>query len=287
MCIWVGSVVQVTEQTDTPTLDSNISDTVSGTNNGFYGLGGDDDMTFVQGTIGLDTAPVTTTFMYGGEGNDTLTFQSGTTGTLSGDAGDDTITFNGSGRGALFGGDGDDDIFGGAKGDYIEGGRGEDLMRGFGGADVMAGGAASDVIGGAAGKDTLDGGGGSDSLTGGGGRDVMTGGAGSDTFIFLSSSDSGNTSTTRDVVTDFNAGTSSTTVDKIFLSFDAIEGGDYNGFTFVTGAFTAAGQIRVVQSGDNALVQVNTSGPSQPELVVQLNGVQASDVTAADVEWLV
>jgi Ca2+-binding RTX toxin-like protein len=279
MCIYVGSVSQNTESDGQSTLDFVAADTVSGTYTGFYGLNGDDNLTFVAGT------EVTETFMYGGEGNDTLTFSSGTTGTLSGDAGNDTISFNGSGNGTLLGGDGDDSLEGGAQNDFIDGGRGEDRVIAGNGNDQIFGGGRFDWLNGGDGKDTIEGGGGNDWIEGRAGKDLLSGGSGADTFYFLNPGDSGNTKQTRDVITDFNAGSATTTVDKINIGgIDAIEGGGFNTFTFVTN-FTAAGQVRVTQSGDNTLVLLNTSGTSGAEIVIQLNNVTASNVTAADLEF--
>jgi Ca2+-binding RTX toxin-like protein len=287
MCIYVGSVVQNTDQNGNPTLDVVVDDTVNGTFDGFYGLGGNDDMTFIEGTIGLDTAPTTTTYMYGGEGNDKLTFSTGTSGTLSGDAGNDSISFNGSGIGTLFGGDGNDSITGGAQKDIIDAGRGEDVASGQAGNDVIEGRAGFDRLYGNQGQDTIDGGGSVDWITGGGAKDLLTGGAGKDVFFYFSPSDSGNTSTTRDVIADFNAGTATTAVDKINIGgIDAIQGGGHDLFTFVTGNFTAAGQVRVIQSGANALVQLNTVGTGGAEVVIQLNNVNAANMTAADFEFI-
>jgi len=61
---------------------------------------------------------------------------------------------------------------------------------------------------------------------------------------------------------------------------DAVRGGVDNAFTFITGSFTAAGQVRVVQSGNNALVELNTAGADTAETRITLIGVQASTVTA-------
>jgi Ca2+-binding RTX toxin-like protein len=65
-------------------------------------------------------------------------------------------------------------------------------------------------ITGGTGNDTLTGGGGNDTITGGAGADSLTGGAGSDTF--------GLAITTNDTITDFNFGTSSTSVDVLRIT---------------------------------------------------------------------
>jgi Peptidase M10 serralysin C terminal len=56
------------------------------------------------------------------------------------------------------------------------------------------------------GNDNLNGRGGNDLIIGGLGRDILTGGTGKDIFDFNSVKETGNTSSTRDVVTDFTHG---------------------------------------------------------------------------------
>ncbi|GHG92975.1 calcium-binding protein [Pseudodonghicola xiamenensis] len=101
---------------------------------------------------------------------------------------------------------GNDTVFGGAGADYIDGGAGNDILRGQAGQDTLLGGAGDDALYGGAGRDTLD---------GGVGDDTLTGGNGADTFVF-SGTDFG-----ADVVTDFNAGSASSSVDLIELSTEA------------------------------------------------------------------
>lgn len=98
---------------------------------------------------------------------------------------------------------GSDTVFGGAGADYIDGGAGDDILRGQAGQDTLLGGAGEDALYGGAGRDTLD---------GGAGDDTLTGGAGVDTFVF-SGTDFG-----ADVITDFDAGSGTSSVDLIELS---------------------------------------------------------------------
>ncbi|CAN7360536.1 M10 family metallopeptidase C-terminal domain-containing protein [Devosia sp. LjRoot3] len=88
----------------------------------------------------------------------------------------------------------------------VTGGSGADTITGSSAANVLDGGVGADILLGMGGADTLVGGVGADRLTGGTGRDVMTGGADNDTFIFTATSEMGNTTTTRDVITDFTPG---------------------------------------------------------------------------------
>jgi Ca2+-binding RTX toxin-like protein len=70
---------------------------------------------------------------------------------------------------------------------------------------ALAGSTKSDTISGSMGKDTIQGGVGNDIIQGKAGTDSMSGGTGSDTFKF-SAGDSGQTSITLDIITDFAKG---------------------------------------------------------------------------------
>lgn len=130
------------------------------------------------------------------------------------------------------------------------------------------------------GANALDGRDGADTLGGGLGRDVLTGGAGADMFLFgrlqASAIDE-----TRDVITDFAQG-----ADRIDVSAIDARAGTPNAneaFAFIGLAqFTAEGQIRVTQSGDDAIVRLNTTGVSAAESTILLRNVDAEDLTAAD-----
>ena len=81
----------------------------------------------------------------------------------------------------------------------------------------LTGSAANAVtIQGGVGNDTITGAAGADSITGGAGADTMTGGNGNDTYV-----QTGNDAT--DTITDFAAGTPSTSVDTVTFSLAAIE----------------------------------------------------------------
>jgi Ca2+-binding RTX toxin-like protein len=163
--------------------------------------------------------------------------------------------------------------------DALNGSIFDDVLRGFAGNDTIKGNAGADTVFGDGGNDTLLGGGGSDRLTGGAGKDTQTGNAGADLFDFNKVTESSNTSSARDVVTDFGNGN-----DHIDLStIDAIEGGANDHFTFRgTSGFSGLGQVRTVQSGDDTIVLVNTSSTAGAEMGIVLKGVVAADLTAGD-----
>lgn len=106
----------------------------------------------------------------------------------------------------------------------IKGGAGNDTLTGNSAKDTIEGGAGNDIIEGGAGEDTLKGDAGNDTLTflsETGAGDTLTGGAGNDSFIQKATAAA--TSVVH-TITDFEMGTSTTTVDQIHLSLVALEG---------------------------------------------------------------
>ena len=189
----------------------------------------------------------------------------------------------GAGNDFVFSSDADNFIDGGDGSDFIDGAYGDDTILGGAGRDTIDGAGQNDMLDGGLGNDVLDGAQGNDTLLGGSGRDLMIGAGGADTFDFNLVSDSGLSGKTRDRIEDFNAGGAATAVDRIDLSgIDAIPGGTNNAFTFVTGGFSAAGQINVAQIGLDVVVKVNTSGTSGAEMSILLVGVLATDIAAGD-----
>jgi len=160
-------------------------------------------------------------------------------------------------------------------------------IGGFGNAagNVMIGNKGANNLVGAAGNDTMSGGAGNDVLRGDAGRDTMTGGAGNDTFRFVTATDSGNTATTRDVITDFLK-TAATGADKIDLSaIDAKTGAGLanDAFTFLAAkgaAFTGAGQVRWFQidaagtANDKTIIEANLdANTATHEFQIELKGL--------------
>jgi Ca2+-binding RTX toxin-like protein len=242
------------------------------------GRGGDDAL---AGEAGDD-------ILNGRDGADRLVGGAGTD-TMSGEAGNDSMdggadndsAFGGAGNDSITGGTGDDLLDGGDDNDYLEGGAGADTLTGGNGIDsvgyasasagvvvvlggVSTGGDAAgdtmssieqvlgsshnDSITGDANANTMWGLGGDDILIGGFGADVLKGGAGNDSFTYVSISDSTVATANKDTVVDFTTG------DKIDLSAIDADGNGENGdtaFTFGVGAFTGAGQIRVLAFANN------------------------------------
>jgi hypothetical protein len=120
------------------------------------------------------------------------------------------------------------------------------------------------LIGGA-GNDVLIGGNGFDEFFGGLGADSLTGNGNNDTFIYTAVNQS--TAISRDTIFGFGNGN-----DKVDLSaIDAILGGGTanDSFTFIgSGAFTAAGQVRVVNTLGGIELQANVDANLGADLVI-------------------
>ena len=274
-------------------------------NDRFSGLGGED---LIRGGAGSDN-------IFGGAGNDTLDGGDGTD-TLDGGDGNDRLA-GGPGSDELRGGNGDDVFivsFTAAEGnDNYLGQGGNDTLSfasftagftinlgslvfghplgagsqffssienviGGSGADTITGDKKANGLSGDSGNDVLDGGGGVDVLNGGEGTDTVTGGTGLDIFLFQSASSSP-AGAKRDTITDY---TFKETIDLSKIDADTRLFGNSE-FTFIgTGGFSAAGQIRVTQSGANTIIQMNTAGRSGAEMEIALTNYTATALTAAD-----
>ncbi len=142
-------------------------------------------------------------------------------------------------------------------------------------ADILTGNGLANRIAGGKGNDTLRGAGGNDTLVGNLGKDVQTGGPGSDIFLFNKPTESA-VGTSRDRITDFNAGSSGTSVDKIDLRpIDAKTNVVGNpAFTFIgTGAFSGvSGQLRISLSGTTTIVSGDVNGDSVADFQIGLVG---------------
>jgi serralysin len=121
---------------------------------------------------------------------------------------------------------------------------------GTSGANTLSGGSGMDGFYALGGNDTISGLGGNDLIDGGTGRDQMTGGTGSDIFDFDSRSETGNTSSTRDVIRDFIHLTDD--IDLSGMDASSLLAGN-NAFTWRgTGALSpgAGGELRYVKQNN-------------------------------------
>ena len=150
-------------------------------------------------------------------------------------------------------------------------GAGDDTIYGSSAANEMRGSGGVDTLFGYGGDDRLTGGAGSDDLIGGTGRDILTGGTEGDHFDFLSLSDSGVTSATRDLVADFEDGLDHIELDVI----DAVAGTAANdAFTFIGSnvAFGGhAGELRAYFTAQGQIVEGDVNGDKAADFSVVLS----------------
>ncbi len=135
--------------------------------------------------------------------------------------------------------------------------------------------------------DRLTGDGGSNRLTGGFGKDRLNGGAGPDTFAYRIPKES-RRGKKRDVISQFDAGTTVTAVDLIDLSkIDANSkaGGD-QAFKFIgSKRFSRkAGQLRIKKTSSSRIVQGDVNGDGRADLEIQVFGT-GSTVTLTAIDF--
>ncbi len=203
----------------------------------------------------------------GGNGDDVLLVRGAAAqfDTLAGDAGTDTVRVVAAGGALTMSGTANItgvEVFDGA-GQVVQGDANANTLDFSGFTSVV--GVAS--ISGRGGNDTLTGGAGNDVLIGGAGADTLTGGAGADIFRYAAFSES--TSSTRDLIMDFQ-GAGVPGGDGIDVS--ALPG------TFVfngTGAFSGGGvsSIRYAISGGVTDVMFDNGNGGAAEMVVRINSV--------------
>ena len=182
---------------------------------------------------------------------------------VHGSAFDDWIEGNASAN-QLDGGSGKDTLSGGDGNDTLDGGSGKDTLNGGSGKDTLDGGADADSLFGGVGNDTLIGNGSNDTLVGGTGRDIQTGGANKDIFDFNAFNETGNSASSRDIITDFTKGQ-----DKINLrDIDAntVAGGNQNFALLAKGTANSA-----VGIGKIGWYQINAAGTANDKTIIRGN----------------
>lgn len=155
----------------------------------------------------------------------------------------------------------DDTLAGGSMNDVLTGLDGRDSITGNGGNDTLSGGLAADTLNGGLGRDTLIGGAAGDSLTGGGDADR---------FVFATADFGPVDPFSRDRIMDF----SNADRDKIDLSkidADTATTAD-DAFTFVSGGFTAAGQVHVVTVSGITYLEGNFNADLAADFVIRVDG---------------
>ena len=165
---------------------------------------------------------------------------------------------------------------------------GVDNLSGTGNAleNTLVGNGGNNLLSGGAGDDRLFGGDGNDTLTGGSGADYLSGGNGMDTFVFTSINDgpvlqAGQSlaDVPKDLVSDFQMGD---VIDLSQIDASLTTAGD-QAFVIDTDGVLAVGEIDIEYNGNTAIVSVNQSGDSTPELMFVVQGVSSSLLlTSAD-----
>lgn len=264
----------------------------------------------VHGTSFDDTLDLATSSeavtVNGASGNDSILGGNGND-TLRGGEGDDRIE-GGNGADTLQGDAGQDWLIGGNGGDTITGGNGHDTLWGDDGDDLLDGGAGDDIIAGGAGIDTVSYASASggveidlswleDQQTRGAGVDTLisienvigsnfddvlagnaeanwlTGGQGNDRFVFDGLG-------AQDTITDFQRG------DLIDLreidANGALAGDGVFAFIGATAFSGVAGELRIVGSGFNWVVEGDTDGNGVADFSIALTQVWGPSISASD-----
>ena len=156
--------------------------------------------------------------------------------------------------------------------------------------NIIIGSKGQNLLYGGAGNDTLFGGENNDILIGDAGRDILIGGAGADRFDFNAITDTGKTSLTRDIISDFTHHKKLAYSDRIDLStIDAniLANGDQAFVWRGTSEFSGkAGQLRYYQenlagtANDKTIIEGDINGDKIFDFQIELTGLKA--LVAAD-----
>jgi Ca2+-binding RTX toxin-like protein len=148
-----------------------------------------------------------------------------------------------------------------------------------------AGNALANILTGNAAANTLSGSDGNDTLVGGAARDTLAGGLGKDIFDFNTLTESGKTTTSRDVITDFLH--LNDRMDLKTLDASTKVAGDQAFKLIGTAAFhKLAGELHYTQSNltgtvnDKTIVEGDTNGDGKADFQIELTGLKT--LTVAD-----
>ena len=162
------------------------------------------------------------------------------------------------------------------------GGSGSDILLGIENLtgsnynDKLTGNAVANLLSGGVGNDTLLGEGGNDTLIGSTGKDVLTGGIGNDIFDFNALAETGLTSSTWDIITDFTRGADKIDLSTLDANTATLANDAFNSVIGSTAAFSTAGQLKVA----GGVLYGNTDVDSAAEFAIQIIGT--SSLTTAD-----
>ena len=168
--------------------------------------------------------------------------------------------------------------------DSLIGTSANDNLRGLGGNDMLSGGAGNDTLSGGSGNDALYGGGSNDKLWGEDGIDTLIGGAGKDElgggtkaaerdiYVYQAITESP-VGSGRDLVCFRDAGTAYGDVIDVSAIDANVHASGNQAFSFIkTAAFAAnkPGTLRVFNSGNSTVVQLNTDNDTAAEAEIEL-----------------
>ncbi len=139
---------------------------------------------------------------------------------------------------------------------------------------------ADDTIISGSGGDSLLGGDGNDILFGGGGGDTLYGGSGADVFGYYSTGDSGPGAGNRDVIGDFDAGTSATAVDFINIADFTVGMFSYLGDS--SNEFTGSGHTEANFNDSTKILQIDADGDAVADVEIELTDVAVTDLDQSD-----
>jgi Ca2+-binding RTX toxin-like protein len=160
------------------------------------------------------------------------------------------------------------------NGATVTGSANNDTITGSSVNDTLNGGLGVDTIDGLGGADTVDGGAGADEFViGKGGLDSMTGGTGADDYL-VSVATTFSTAADKTTITDFDAGTATTTVDQIDLDISTLNA------IATTGTFATT--ITELANGNSANIQNAGSGGNAALVLQTLTGEGVVMATASE-----
>ena len=278
----ISDVVNLLDGNDTFNGGANPETVQDGDGADIVNLGGGNDTYIATGNRGADGIDV----ISGGPGIDTydgngVLFLATTPEIIN----LDTVAHNGvaanTATGTDVAGTAKDSIFGFEN---ARGGSNDDVIFGTAAANVLEGNAGNDVLYGFGGNDTLNGGAGNDQLFGGAGKDILTGGPDADVFHYTALSDSGITTATRDLITDF----SQSDGDKIDLS--AIDANTTTpgkqAFTFIGTNVTFTdhpGELRAYRTATGQIIEGDVNGDGKADFSIALQDpLHQITLTSAD-----
>jgi Ca2+-binding RTX toxin-like protein len=161
--------------------------------------------------------------------------------------------------------------------DLTSPGQGEKLVRmEFNGTDqveLIAGNVGPDVLSGRGGGDAIQGHGGDDTVIGGAGADRLAGGGGRDTFQFDLTKESGEASTSRDVIADFRPGRDK--IDLGGIDADRPQNGNQD-FLFIGAApfHEVAGELRYKTVHAGVVVKGDVNGDGAADFSIKVKGTE-------------